>query len=109
MTMANASSKEAVYNYQQKLLDAYSEVVTSMNAVENGKQAYSLKLQEVQQLQNAVASARELYLTGYASYLEVITAQKSVLDAELQLAEQKKNIYISLIQLYRSLGGGWNQ
>jgi NodT family efflux transporter outer membrane factor (OMF) lipoprotein len=109
MTMANASSKEAVYNYQQKLLDAYSEVVTSMNAVENGKQAYSLKLQEVQQLQNAVASARELYLTGYASYLEVITAQKSVLDAELQLAEQKKNIYISLIQLYRSQGGGWNQ
>jgi outer membrane protein TolC len=37
----------------------------------------------------------------------VITAQKNVLEAELQLNEQKKNIYISLIQLYRSLGGGW--
>lgn len=105
--MANAASKESVYNYQQKLLNAYSEVVTNMNAVENFKKAYALKLKEVQELQAAVASARELYLTGYATYLEVITAQKNVLEAELQLLEQKKNIYISLIQLYRSLGGGW--
>jgi NodT family efflux transporter outer membrane factor (OMF) lipoprotein len=105
--MANAASKEAVYNYQQKLLDAYSEVVTNMNAVENTKKAHSLKLQEVQELNAAVTSARELYLTGYATYLEVITAQKNVLEAELALNEQKKNIYMSLIQLYRSLGGGW--
>lgn len=106
-TMANAASKEAVYNYQQKLLNAYSEVVTNMNAVDNSKQAHTLKLQEVQELYAAVTSARELYLTGYATYLEVITAQKNVLEAELALNEQKKNIYISLIQLYRSLGGGW--
>jgi outer membrane protein TolC len=105
--IANAASKEAVYNYQQKLLNAYSEVATQLNAVENFKKAYALKMQEVQELQAAVTSARELYLTGYATYLEVITAQKYVLDAELQLAEQKKNIYISMIQLYRSLGGGW--
>jgi outer membrane protein, multidrug efflux system len=105
--MANAASKEAVYNYQQKLLNAYSEVVTNMNAVDNNKQAHTLKLQEVQELYAAVTSARELYLTGYATYLEVITAQKNVLEAELALNEQKKNIYISLIQLYRSLGGGW--
>jgi outer membrane protein, multidrug efflux system len=105
--VANAASKEAVYNYQQKLLNAYSEVVTNMNAVDNNKQAHTLKLQEVQELYAAVTSARELYLTGYATYLEVITAQKNVLEAELALNEQKKNIYISLIQLYRSLGGGW--
>jgi len=105
--VANAASKEAVYNYQQKLLNAYSEVVTNMNAVDNNKQAHALKLQEVQELYAAVTSARELYLTGYATYLEVITAQKNVLEAELALNEQKKNIYMSLIQLYRSLGGGW--
>lgn len=105
--MANAASKEAAYNYQQKLLNAYSEVVTNINAVDNNKQSHALKLQEVQELYAAVSSARELYLTGYANYLEVITAQKSVLEAELALNEQKKNIYISLIQLYRSLGGGW--
>ncbi|OQP53547.1 TolC family protein [Niastella populi] len=106
-TIANAASKEAVYNYQQKLLDAYSEVVTNMNAVENNKKSHELKLQEVRELNAAVTSARELYLTGYATYLEVITAQKNVLEAELALNEQKMNIYLSLVRLYRSLGGGW--
>jgi multidrug efflux system outer membrane protein len=105
--IANAANKEAVYNYQQKLLNAYGEVVTQLNAVENSKSAYTLKTEEVQELHQAVVSARELYLSGYANYLEVITAQKNVLEAELQLSEQKKNIYISLVQLYRSLGGGW--
>lgn len=105
--IANAANKEAVYTYQQKLLNAYSEVVTQLNAMENSKNAYTLKAEEVHELQKAVVSARELYLSGYANYLEVITAQKNVLEAEMQLAEQKKNIYISLVQLYRSLGGGW--
>ncbi|MBO9200547.1 MULTISPECIES: TolC family protein [Niastella] len=105
--MANAANKEAVYNYQQKLLNAYGEVVTQLNAVENSKSAYALKTEEVQELHQAVVSARELYISGYANYLEVIMAQKNVLEAELQLSEQKKNIYISLVQLYRSLGGGW--
>lgn len=105
--IANAANKEAVYNYQQKLLNAYGEVVTQLNAVENFKNAYTLKTEEVQELHQAVVSARELYLSGYANYLEVITAQKNVLEAELQLSEQKKDIYISLVQLYRSLGGGW--
>jgi multidrug efflux system outer membrane protein len=106
-TIANAANKESVLNYQQKLINAYSEVITDLNAVQNFKNAYSIKAQEVHELRAAVISARELYLTGYASYLEVITAQRNVLDAELQLAEQKKNIYISIVQLYRSLGGGW--
>jgi outer membrane protein, multidrug efflux system len=105
--MANAASKEAVFNYQQKLLNAYSEVVTQMHAVDNSKKTFALKMLEVQELQKAVSSARELYLTGYATYLEVITAQKNVLEAEMQLAAQKKDVYISLIRLYRSLGGGW--
>jgi outer membrane protein, multidrug efflux system len=56
--MANAASKEAVYNYQQKLLNAYSEVVTNRNAVDNNNHAHTLKLQEVQELNAAVTSAR---------------------------------------------------
>jgi multidrug efflux system outer membrane protein len=49
-----------------------------------------------------------LFTSGYASYLEVITAQKSVLEAELQLANVKKNIFHSVVGLYRALGGGWS-
>jgi outer membrane protein TolC len=46
-------------------------------------------------------------LTGYANYLEVITAQKNMLEAELQSTIQKNEIFRSMIRLYASLGGGW--
>src|ERR1044072_1656755 len=63
--MANAASKESVYNYQQKLLNVYSEEVTNMNEGNKNKQTHTLKQQKVQKLYSAVTSARELYLTGY--------------------------------------------
>lgn len=105
--IVNAANREAVYAYQQSLLDAYSEVVTNMSAVENTRQSWLMKDKEVAQLRQAVVTARDLYLSGYANYLEVITAQKNVLDAELELARQQRDIYVAQVQLYRSLGGGW--
>lgn len=107
-TMANAANREAVYQYQQSLLDAYSEVLTNMHGVDNFRRSWTLKQQEVQQLQEAVVTARDLYLSGYANYLEVITAQKNVLEGELQLARQQRDILVAQVQLYRSLGGGWD-
>ena len=106
-TIANAENREAVYAYQQRLLEAYTEVVTRLSAVQNLRHSYNTKLQEVQQLSDAVVTARDLYLSGYANYLEVIMAQKSVLEAELELVNQKRDIFLALVQLYRSLGGGW--
>lgn len=106
-TIVNAANKEAVYQYQQRLLDAYSEVVTQISAVQQYRQSYAIKKLEVQQLRDAVTTARDLYLSGYANYLEVIMAQKSVLEAELELMRQKSDIFVAMVQLYRSLGGGW--
>ncbi|MDE3249127.1 MAG: TolC family protein [Bacteroidota bacterium] len=108
LNIANAQHKEAIYQYQKVLLNSYGEVVTQLNSLENNRRAFQLKQQEVNELSNAVNTAKELYLTGYASYLEVITAQKGVLDAELQLATNKKESFQSLVGLYRALGGGWN-
>jgi len=106
--MANAQNKEAVYNYQKVLLGSFSEVITTLNSIENGSNSFKLKEQEVKELTNAVATAKDLYLTGYANYLEVISAQKGVLEAELQLTGNKKQLFQSVINLYRSLGGGWD-
>ncbi|WP_153798911.1 TolC family protein [Foetidibacter luteolus] len=105
--IANAQNKEAIYNYQKVLLSSFSEVVTSLKSIENGSESFKLKEQEVRELTNAVATAKDLYLTGYANYLEVISAQKGVLEAELQLNGNKKQLFQSVIGLYRSLGGGW--
>lgn len=106
--VANANNKEAVYQYQKSILNGFSETMTNLSNIYNNEQSFSLKEKEVNELSRAVSTANELYLTGYASYLEVITAQKGVLEAELQLTSQKKDIFQAMIGLYRTLGGGWN-
>ncbi|MEX6691110.1 TolC family protein [Danxiaibacter flavus] len=106
--IANATNKEAVYQYQKAILNGFSETMTNLSNIYNNEQSFSLKEKEVSELAKAVSTANELYLTGYASYLEVITAQKGVLEAELQLTNQKKDIFQAMISLYRTLGGGWN-
>ncbi|RAI97859.1 NodT family efflux transporter outer membrane factor (OMF) lipoprotein [Chitinophaga skermanii] len=94
------------YGYQQTIVNSYQEVATQLNKVSNQQEAFKLKQQEVMVLQNAVSTANTLYSTGYASYLEVITAQKSVLEAELTMINTRRQVFQGLVQLYRALGGG---
>ncbi|KAA0989796.1 efflux transporter outer membrane subunit [Dyadobacter aurulentus] len=104
---AEAASLEALYAYNKSVLNGFQEVSTSLKKIENTKKISDLKTQEVEALQQAVATSKDLFLTGYASYLEVITAQRSVLEAELNLTDVRNEQFLGLIELYRSLGGGW--
>jgi multidrug efflux system outer membrane protein len=106
--ITNAQDKQAIYNYQHALLNGFSEVTNNINSIQNNKASFDLKNKEVTELTNAVATSKDLYLSGYANYLEVIMAQKGVLESELELVGNKKDQFISVINLYRSLGGGWN-
>jgi outer membrane protein, multidrug efflux system len=102
-----AQGKQALYAYQKVILGGYLEVMNSMKGIENYNRHYDLKQREVQSLKNAVNVSNDLFLVGRANYLEVITAQRNVLDAELELAATKKNIFINAVNLYRAVGGGW--
>ena len=57
------------------------------------------------------ASARVLrrYEIGYSSYFEVIDADTNLYTAELQLVQAYRNSLVSLVQLYKALGGGWDR
>ncbi|MCJ8211073.1 efflux transporter outer membrane subunit [Mucilaginibacter sp. RS28] len=102
-----AEGQQALYTYQKNILNGYMEVMNTLKGVENFQKYYDQKRQEVDALNNAVSVANDLYLVGRANYLEVITAQRNVLDAELELANTRRNIFINSVNLYRSLGGGW--
>ncbi|MFT4024642.1 MAG: efflux transporter outer membrane subunit [Flavihumibacter sp.] len=104
-----AAQKIAILEYQKRLLNAFREITTLHSAVENVKQAYEIKQQEVALLNKAVNTARELYYTGYANYLEVISAQRGVLDAELELTGLRRDLLKASVDLYRALGGGWRE
>jgi NodT family efflux transporter outer membrane factor (OMF) lipoprotein len=102
-----AERLQAYYGYQESIIRAYGEVLNNIRGIDNLEKIYDLKEEEVAVLLDAVSTANVLFTSGYASYLEVITAQKSVLEAELELANIKKGIFHSVIGLYRALGGGW--
>jgi outer membrane protein TolC len=103
--ISKSNAFTAFYDYQQAIVNGYQEVASALNKVENQEQAFALKSQEVLVLQQAVATANVLFSTGYANYLEVITAQKSVLEAELALVTTRRNVYQGMVSLYRALGG----
>jgi len=77
------------------------------NYLENLSKVYELRQEEVKELQKAVTTAQGLFATGYANYLEVITTQKAVLEAEIDLFEIRRDQFVAAIGLYRALGGGW--
>jgi HAE1 family hydrophobic/amphiphilic exporter-1 len=102
-----AEGRQALYAYQKTILTSFREVTNSLKGMENYQQFYELKQQEVASLNNAVSVANDLYLVGRASWLEVITAQRNVLDAELEMTNAKASVFLQAVNLYRSVGGGW--
>jgi outer membrane protein TolC len=102
-----AVNREAFYEYKKSILAGFQETVTSLEGIENYRQVTQLKEQEVEVLRQAAATSNDLFVSGFATYLEVVTAQRSVLEAELALTAAKKEQFLSLIDLYRALGGGW--
>jgi outer membrane protein, multidrug efflux system len=108
--------KYAKSQYQQALL-AYREAIQhAFGDVSDALIGYQ-KLHEVRQRQeDTVADLVESvrlsvmrYRGGTTNYLEVLDGQRSLFSAELTLAQARGNEYQSLVQLYRSLGGGWQQ
>lgn len=105
--IAIAEFYEAHAQYQKTVLKSFQEVHTFIKILENLEKAYDFRRQEVEELTKAVSTSQDLFIAGYANYLELITAQKSVLEAELDLFLIRRDHFLFAIQLYRALGGGW--
>jgi outer membrane protein, multidrug efflux system len=106
--VANANQIEALYNYQKAILDAYVEVSNALSGMRNLEQVHQHKNQEVKALVQATEIAKDLYMTGSATYLEVLIAQNSSLKARLELVNVRKKQLQTRVNLYKTLGGGWN-
>jgi outer membrane protein, multidrug efflux system len=100
-----AKQDEAFLRFQQRVIQAFNEVQTELQQFQNLQESYRFKTEEVAALKRAVQTSNDLYLTGYASYLEVISAQKGVLQTSLELVEMRKAQFVNIVNIYRSLGG----
>ncbi len=101
-----AEQKQALIAYEKVLRQGITEVQDAVSKLKylNEEQGHMTK--ELAVLDNAVNTSHNLYAYGYATYLEVINAQKTVRDAEMELVNIHKERLFTLIDLYRALGGG---
>jgi multidrug efflux system outer membrane protein len=100
--------EQSVLRFRQSVLVAYGEVSDALVRVDKLEKEQSIAGSRVRKFGVATANAELLFKSGMANYLEVITAQGKALSAELELASIKREHITASIDLYRSLGGGWN-
>ncbi len=106
--VSEAQTKEALAKYQNAILIAFKEVEDALVAVQKTREQRDAQEAQVAALQSALTLADKRYRGGFASYLDVLTAQRDLFQAELGLASSRQQLLLSVVQLYKALGGGWS-
>lgn len=106
LQIARARQQEATLSFEQTLLQAANEVNDALTAWQTADQRIRLDREQVAQLEAATEKTRLLVQHTSANYLEVLTAQQSLLSAQLTLAQDRAARLQSTVSLYHALGGG---
>lgn len=105
---AEAQSRQALAQYEQTILVAFREVEDALVGVSTARDQAAAQERQVNALRSALHIASVRYKGGLANYLDVLIAQRSLFDAELSLAATRRLHLVSVVQLYKALGGGWS-
>jgi len=104
---ASAQQIQAVYKYEQTILNAYVDVLNQLSKMKNSSGSYETKLKEVTLLMQSVNIANNLFNSARADYNEVLLTQREALDSKIELIEVKLKQLNAKVNIYRALGGGW--
>ncbi|GIX03580.1 MAG: hypothetical protein KatS3mg113_0586 [Planctomycetaceae bacterium] len=103
---ANARQLQALYDYQQTIINAYAEVINYLAMSENYRRSAELKQQQMQALEASVDVATRLFQNARVEYVEVLLAQRDLLESQMTLIEARRKQFMAHVLLYRALGGG---
>jgi len=109
LEVAKSQHQQALISYRQTIQRAFGDVSDALIGYEKFHQVRVRQEDTVKDLQESVRLSNLRYTGGTTTYLEVLDGQRSLFSAELTLAEARGTEYQSLVQLYRVLGGGWQQ
>lgn len=104
---SEAVQRQALVGYLQTVQGAFREVDDSLVSVQKSREQLAAEGRRVQALSDYARLAKVRYDEGYASYIEVLDAQRSLFDAELQYVSIQSDVYTSLVNTYKAMGGGW--
>lgn len=107
LALARAQFDEALAVYQLTVQNSFREVSDALIAYQRTHEFRIAQEKRTQANRAATELANVRYEGGVTSYLEVLYNEQELLSAELNLAQARRNELLSVVQLYRALGGGW--
>jgi multidrug efflux system outer membrane protein len=102
-----AGWEETKASYEQTVITAFSEVSNTLTAQTKLAAVRAALEVAVRSYQESVRLARVRYDAGLANYYEVLEAQQLLFPAEINLAQVQLDQFLTVVTLYRALGGGW--
>lgn len=104
---AEAVQKQALLRYRQVIQQAFREVDNALIEQSKTRDQLAAQRRQVETVQAYAQLARIKYDNGYESYLEVLDAERRMFTVQLNYARTQAGLFKALVNLYKSMGGGW--
>lgn len=97
----------AELDFRDKVNTAVMEVSSALVNIEKLQEEYEIAQERLRTTTKGMTDAFLLFESGFANYLEIINAQEDALQNQLEVVQLKMQLALAKVELYRSLGGGW--
>ena len=104
---AEARRDQSLANYEKVIQNAFRDVEDSLADLRHSAEIRETVQRRVATLERSVELATERYENGYSDYIDVLDAERSLFNAQLQLSAARGDYERALVDLYRALGGDW--
>lgn len=105
--VAKAREQQALAQYRQAIANAFRDVQDALIAQQTAREILAAERTHVEALQKALALAKMRYENGISSQLEVLDAERNLLQAELNRVEAERAQRTAIAALFKAMGGGW--
>jgi len=104
---AEAVQQQALFGYQKTIQEAFREVDDSLVSQDRTREQLLAQRRQVEALQQYASTARLRYDNGYTSFIEVLDAERSLFNVQLQYTQTHQVQLQAMVNLYLAMGGGW--
>lgn len=104
-----AAYEQAVYAYEKAVINAFKDARNAIVEFNKTREIYETRLRLEQASRSALDLAQLQYISGAIGYLDLLDAQRGYLDAQIGLSNAIRDKQLTLVNLYKALGGGWQE
>lgn len=104
-----AARERALYAYEKAVLSAFKDAYDAIAEFNKVQEVYDRRLSLEQSARSTLELAKLQYVNGVIGYMDLLDAQRGYLDAQIGLSNAVRDKQITVVRLYKALGGGWNK